>query len=298
MPQPHVHDDVDTAPQLATSTDPPQFADQSGLGSPRRQSLAAKAAAHIHLVCSVAIAAFVVSPLAPNQTPRLALLLPVGALFIAQAVILKRKSNALRTAVGPPPIETAKPSRPCGLKPPALHLPPKPDVPLTLPPEPPESLPGHWTHCNNCGRPLYDATSAYRGVGPDCYRRTRIYYPSGPPNPQHLEWEAEVERLTQEHQANLATAVIAHAAAVRMARQKHARAVGLWELDVATRDELQAQYDVALTAWRGHHAHHIAATRKWSTDPRHGAAQLCDQYRVLATLCVPALIAAALLGPA
>src|SRR4051794_15118564 len=93
------------------------------------------------------------------------------------------------SSAGPPPVRPVSLDRPI-LSLPAFH-PPKPHLPTA----PTERLPGQWTRCNVCHRPLTDPTSRWRGIGPDCFQRHNVHWPQGPVNPDFRQWERDVERL-------------------------------------------------------------------------------------------------------
>lgn len=138
---------------------------------------------------------------------------------------------------------------------------------MNVPARPPERLPGQWTHCNVCGRPLSDRTSRYHGVGPDCLRRTGIHYPQGPINPELARWEQLVESMKDAHAQELADAHTQHDAAVLSAKEGHAIALARWESDSEARVALLSDYEARSSAWRRERAAKEAALTAWKASP-------------------------------
>lgn len=201
--------------------------------------------------------------------PTLALLLVTALVGVGFEVGLKRWARRISEDLGYCPDGPApEPQRPSSLDKPSLHLPRFVPPEPTLPPPPLERLPGRWDRCNVCRRPLTDATSRFRGIGPDCYRRERVYWPQGPVNPAYKKWEQEVERIRQEHSAVVDDARDRHEERIVGLRADHTRAVAAWEARAEERQGIQAAHDQALAIWK---AQSDARRRKqaiWRADPR------------------------------
>lgn len=267
---------------------PPQAEEWPQARQASRQATSARRVAGVLLSLSITTTIAVVSPITPMEI-RTGLLWTLAFALLLQAFALQGRAEALLNSLGHKPRLYPSPGRPEGLDPPSFRAPKAPTVPLHLPPAPPSTLRGRWTHCRECGRPLTDPLSRRRGVGPSCFARTGAYYPQGPRNPAYQAWQSLVESMTQEHAEDLKKAMDLHAVAVADARREHASAHLRWEADVATRSRIQLEHDAARAAWHQDDAQRRQALRQWSEDPRHAAASLCNHLSTATFLFIPLL---------
>lgn len=196
------------------------------------------------LVCMALGVEFVVSWRNPELTVKgswwLFLILMLAAVVIS--IVFELQTRIESQLGGMPPLPQ-RPDPPHGLNRPELCLPRFEPPPVPWRTAPPKHIPGAWTNCNVCGRPLTDPMSRYRGVGPTCFGRTGRYYPQGPVNPKFRVWQLEVERLTPTYDALCQTARTDFDDRVGQLTAEHADVVARWEADVDGRALLQAEYE-------------------------------------------------------
>jgi hypothetical protein len=222
-------------------------------------------------VSGFSAAALVIAP--RLQSMLLAWIAMLAAPLLASATAsssIRRWLRVLRMALGPIPVGLdLAPPRPSLLDPPTLRLPAFVPPQPRLPPRPPERLPGQWERCNVCNRPLTDPTSRWRGIGPDCFARTRVHWPQGPENPALWRWEREVQQIREDFAPVLARAIADHKERLYAVMAEHREQMGVWEARLDERRKLQSEYDAASNAWaeaaRACQARHDA----WRSDPRH-----------------------------
>lgn len=197
------------------------------------------------------------------------LLLTVFPILAVAQVSTSSLRRRLLAKLGPEPVgPPSAPARPADLDPPSLVLPRFLEPTLRLPPEPQERLPGQWNRCLECGRPLSDPTSRFRGVGPDCFRRTGIYYPQGPMNPAHADWERVVAQRRAEFPVIQEEARHRQEADRQAARARHILRMDEWESRAEARAVLESDYELRRSDWLRVRGEANERLDEWRNDPR------------------------------
>jgi hypothetical protein len=219
------------------------------------------------MLLAIGLSLTVLIPLGILQRYWLLVVLVVIGLAAYSMSTSNRAKAEIVGILGSGPVLRPEPSRPQSLDYPVRRIREFQPPPLADPRAPPERVVGGWMHCKICGRPLTDRLSRYRGVGPTCFSRTRIYYPEGPINPDYQTWQRLTEQARARYPARLAKAQLEYEASVQRDRERHERAVHEWEAAAPRRLAVAKAYDDACQAWGAERERHIAEMEAWQSHP-------------------------------